>query len=107
MIPNDDDDKKAKARLSSSGSGIDMAEKEFAEYNVIPSGQIAKGESVYSAAKLAGVPSKTTVCRHANAGYAAVKPKDLPRQGMLKKRKRKEKPMSPGSKVKRREGPGG
>ncbi len=107
MMPNDDDDKKAKARLSSSGSGIDMTEKEFAVYNVILSDQIAKGGSVYSASKLAGVPSKTTVCRHVNAGYAAVKPKDLPRQGMLKKRKRKEKPMSPGSEVKRREGPGG
>lgn len=95
MMPNDDDDKKAKARLSSSGSGIDMTEKEFAVYNVILSDQIAKGGSVYSASKLAGVPSKTTVCRHVNAGYAAVKPKDLPRQGMLKKRKRKEKPMSP------------
>lgn len=46
MIPNDDDDKKAKARLSSSRSGIDMAEKEFAEYNVILSDQIAKGEGV-------------------------------------------------------------
>ena len=43
MIPNDDDDKRAKARLSSSGSGIDMTEKEFAEYNVILSDQIAKG----------------------------------------------------------------